>query len=135
MKIMKNRGIVSLATVLVIALFLFSVEILIGVQAGSSIFTGFSERNAEVAQALAETGIQDATLKLARNKDYAGSYTLTESDGSTTDIFVAQGTPVIVVATSTISKPLGIIKRGIRATITFDGQGNGVVTSISKTNQ
>ncbi|MEK7465510.1 MAG: hypothetical protein AAB631_01910 [Patescibacteria group bacterium] len=130
---MKNRGIVSLATVLVITLFLLSVSILMGIQSGTSVFTGFSERTAEVAQALAETGIQDATLKLARNKDYAGSYTLTESDGSTTDISVTQGNPVVVVATSTVAKPLGTIKRSLRASITIDS--NGVITTISKNNQ
>lgn len=130
---MKNRGIVSLATVLVIALFLFSVGILIGVQSGSSVFSGFAGKNAEIAQALAEAGIQDATLKLARNKDYAGSYTLTQASGSTIDISVTQGTPVVVVATSTVVQPLGTLKRSIRASVTMDS--NGVITSVAKANQ
>lgn len=130
---MKNRGIVSLATVLVIALFLFSIGILIGIQSGSSVFSGFAGKNAEIAQALAEAGVQDAILKLARNKDYAGSYTLTQSSSSIIDISVTQGTPVVVVATSTVTQPLGVLKRSLRASVTIDG--NGVITSVSKSNQ
>lgn len=130
---MKNRGIVSLATVLVIALFLFSIGILIGVQSGSSIFAGFAGQNAEIAQALAEAGIQDGTLKLARDQDYAGSYTLTQTDGSTIDVTVTQGSPVVISATSTVSQPLGILKRSVRASVTIDG--NGVITAVTKTNQ
>lgn len=130
---MKNRGIVSLATVLVIALFLFSIGILIGIQSGASVFSSFAGKNAEIAQALAETGIQDATLKLARNKEYFGSYILTQTDGSTIEITVTGGSPVIIVATSTVSQPLGTLKRSLRASVTMDS--NGVITAVTKTNQ
>jgi len=130
---MKNRGIVSLATVLVIALFLFSIGILMGIQSGTSVFSGFAGKNAEIAQALAEAGVQDATLKLARNKDYSGSYTLTQSDGSTIDISVTAGSPVVIVATSTVTQALGVLKRSLRASVTIDS--NGVITGIAKVNQ
>ena len=130
---MKNRGIVSLATVLVIALFLFSIGILMGVQSGSSVFSGFAGKNAEIAQALAEAGVQDATLKLARDSDYEGSYILTQSDGSTIDISVTTGSPVVIVATSTVSQALGVLKRSLRASVTIDS--NGVITAVTKVNQ
>lgn len=138
---MRNSGIVSLAVILVITLFLFAIGILLGIQGGTLIFSGFSAKQVEIAQSLAEAGIQDATLKLARNKGYEQTYTINQNQtgdaDSIIDVYVSAnvGNQVTIVATSTVTKALGTFKRAIKAVITLSSDGQGQIIGISKTNQ
>ncbi|MBI2591784.1 MAG: hypothetical protein HYW34_03865 [Candidatus Brennerbacteria bacterium] len=125
-------GIAGILIIVSIALFVFAISIYLAVQSNTSIFAGQFETQADKAQFLAESGIQDGILKIARNKNYTGSYTITETDG-TIDINVAGGTPVIISATSTVSKAFSVVKRAMRADVTIDNDGK--ITAITKTNQ
>ena len=129
-----QTGIAGILIIVSIALFVFAISVYLAVQSNTSIFAGQFESQADKAQFLAESGIQDGILKVARNKNYSGSYTLTESDG-TIDISITQGTPVIIRATSTVSKSSSVVKRAMKAELTLDTDGNGKITNIIKTNQ
>lgn len=135
----KREGIVALTTVVIIALFLFSVGVLLAIQSRTSIISGQLEDQANQAQFLAEAGIQDAFIKIARDKDYVGTYTITETDPvlsvKKVDVTVATSSPTvsIVVATSTVARGSESVQRAIRATVTYDS--NGKITNISKTSQ
>lgn len=125
-------GIAGILIIVSIALFVFAISIYLAVQSNTSIFAGQFETQADKAQFLAESGIGDGILKISRNKNYSGSYTLTETDG-TIDINVAAGTPIIVRATSTVSKAFSVVKRAMRADVTIDADGK--ITVVTKTNQ
>lgn len=125
-------GIAGILIIVSIALFVFAIGVYIAVQSNTSIFAGQFESQADKAQFLAESGIQDAILKLGRNKNYTGNYTLTETDGNI-DINVTGVAPVIVRATSTVSKAFSVVKRAMRADVTIDADGK--ITNITKTNQ
>lgn len=125
-------GIAGILIIVSIALFVFAISVYMAVQSNTSIFAGQFESLGDKAQFLAESGIQDAILKLGRNKNYTGSYTLIETDGSV-DVNVAAGTPVVVSATSTVSRSASVIKRAMRAEVQIDADGK--ITNITKTNQ
>lgn len=131
-KLKKNEGIAGLLIIVIISMFLLSVGILLAIQGNVSIFSGQFESQADRAQFLAESGIQDAIIKLARNKNYTGSYTITETDG-TVDVNVAAGTPIVVRATSTVSRAFSNVKRAMKAEVTLDADGK--ITNITKANQ
>lgn len=125
-------GIAGILIIVSIALFVFAISIYLAVQSNTSIFAGQFETQADKAQFLVESGIEDGILKISRNKNYSGSYTITETDG-TIDVSVAAGTPVVIQATSTVSKAFSVVKRAMRAEVTIDADGK--ITNIVKTNQ
>ncbi len=136
----QNRGIVALMTVVIIALFLFSVGILLAIQSRTSIISGKLANQADQAQFLAETGVQDALIKIARNKDYTGAYTIAQNDDPSFDvkqvavnIATSSGTTSVIVATSTVTRSGDSIQRTIQATVTYDS--NGKISIVSKINQ
>ena len=127
-----RRAIAALMIVIVISLFLISLSILMAVQGNLSISSDQLEGQANKAQFLAETGIQDALIKISRDKDFAGSYTLTESPG-TVDIAVTSGSPVLVDATSTVVQGAATVRRTIHADVTLDADGK--ILTITKANR
>ena len=127
-----KSGIVALLTVVIISLFLFSVGILLGVQGNTSIFSGQFTTQADKAQSLAETGIQDAALRISRDASSSGSYTLSETDGTST-VTITSGSPIIVDATGTVGSGKDVAQRAIRAQVTVDA--DGVITDVTKTSQ
>ena len=131
-----RQGIAALIAVMTITLFLISVAFLIANVSRSTIGGSVNESNSTRAQFLAEAGIQDALMKLARDQDLNTTFTINDTSSnmsSTVVVNVVTGSPVIITATSTISGAGGIsISRTLQATVTLDADGN--VTSISKTN-
>jgi hypothetical protein len=114
-----------------VALFLVAIGVLIALQSGTSIFAGQVEAQADRAQFLAETGIEDALMKVARDKTYTQSYTITETDG-TIAVNVASGPPVVITATSTVVRNQTTVQRTMQAQVTLDA--DGVITGVAKSN-
>ena len=81
------------------------------------------------AQFLAEAGIQDALIKIARDKDFTGSFSIT-SGSSSVAVLVTGGSPIIVVATSTVPGSDVSIGMTLQASVTLDADGK--ITSITK---
>ncbi len=126
----KENGVVALLTAIIIGLFLFSVGALLAVQGNTSIFSGQFTTQSDKAEALAQAGVSDALIRLARNRSYSGSYIITETDG------VAN---VTVSATGTITS-VGVVANGkeqsqrtIVAAVTSDSDGK--LTSIIQSDQ
>jgi len=107
-----------------------AVGFLIAIRGNTSIFSGQLGGEATKAQFVAEAGIQDALMKLARDASSTATYTLTDTDW-TVDISIAQN-PIVVTATSTVTQGATAVKRTIRANVTIDG--NGKITSVTKSN-
>jgi hypothetical protein len=127
----KSSGIVALAVILVITGFLAAIGFFIMVKGGASIFTGQSGAQAVRAQAAAEAGIQDALMKIARDKTVSGSYSISSTDWDV-QVSITNGSPIIVVATGTASQAGQIVNRVIRAEVTVDA--DGTITNIVKAN-
>jgi len=123
------KGIAALLTIITITLFLVSVGYLIISRSDSSVSTGKYEAEATKAQFLADTGIQDGLMKLVRNKNYTGTYTLSD-EGWTIEIGVLSSSTII--ATSSVSTTDVTIGRTIKATISLDGDGK--IVGITKEN-
>lgn len=126
-------GVAALATILVISIFLLAVGFLVAIRGGTSIFSGQFEAQATKAQFLAEAGIQDALIRLARNASTSATYTLTDTDW-TVDISITppSTSTAVVIATSTVTQGFATVKRAIRADVTMDT--NGKITTVAKTN-
>ena len=131
MSFLKRRdGVIALITAIVIALFLFSVGILLGVQGNTSIFSGQSTNQSDKAEALAQTGIEDALIKLGRNASYTGSYNLTETDG-TIAITVSSGIGnMLIASTGTVVTGKESVQRKIQATVTFAADGQSIASVV-----
>lgn len=127
-----ESGVAALITIIVIAAFLLAIGFFIMTKGGTSLFSGQFESQAAKAQFAAEAGIQDALMKLARNKNLTGSYTLSDSDWSV-DVAVISSTPMLIFATSTVTQAFATVKRAIRADVAITNYGK--ITNISKTNQ
>ena len=130
--IRQRNGIAALIMVMVIALFLFSLGVLVAIQGNTSIFAGQFEGQANRAQFLAQTGIEDAKLKLARDSTYTGTYTITETDG-TIAVRVTSGTPTTINVTSTVTRNGENSQRSMWTQVTIDGTGK--ITTVSSSNQ
>jgi Tfp pilus assembly protein PilX len=127
-----QRGIAALVTVMTITLFLISVAFLVANVSRSGVLGQANEAHATRAQFLAEAGIQDALIRLARDSSSTDSFTI--ADGSSTvSVAITAGSPVIITATSTVLGAGGIsVGRTLQATVTLDGDGK--VISVSKIN-
>jgi len=128
----RREGVVALLTTIIIALFLFSIGILLGTQTNTSIFAGQFANQADKAEALAQTGVQDALIKLGRNASTSEVYTLVETDG-TIAVSIATGTPAIVNATGTVTRGKETVQRGIQAQVTINADGQ--ITNVAQTDQ
>ena len=128
---MNNTGIAALITVITVTLFLISVGFLIANRGGSSIFSGQYESQATHTQFLADTGIHDALIKLARDKDYTGSYALSDANW-TVDISVASSGDKIITATSSVTTANITINRTMQATVIVDTDGK--IINVTKIN-
>jgi len=92
-----------------------------------------TDAQANRAQFLAESGVQDAILKIARNSNASSSYTLTEADGAVNiSITANSATSSTIFATSTVTQAGNNVGWTMRADITLDADGK--IISISKTN-
>ncbi|MDI6734243.1 MAG: hypothetical protein QMD50_01975 [Patescibacteria group bacterium] len=138
----KKSGVVALITAIVMVIFLFSIGMLMVIEGGTSIFSGQVSNQADQAQFLAEAGIQDALIRLARNKNFVGTYTITENDpafdAKRVDINVSTSSDSvsIIIATSTVTRAGSAVNRTIRADVTFDTAigKEGKILSFTKTN-
>lgn len=128
----KREGILALTTAVVVALFLFAVAILLSIQADTSITSGQFQTQADRAQFLANAGIQDALIKLARIKTYSGTYTITETDG-TVQVTVTNSATITIDSTSTVTWTGETVQWSMHAVATLNADGQ--VTSSSVTNQ
>jgi hypothetical protein len=127
-----TNGLIALATVIVIALFLITAGILLSAQGNTSISTSQSENQADRAQSLAQAGIQDALVKISRVRNYSGSYTLSETDGAVT-ITVVSSSPMLIDATSTVIQNDQIVQWTLEAQVTLDPDGTIIsVTTVNK---
>ena len=134
MYVQDRKGIIALITVLVVTLFLFSLAILLSAQGNSSIISSQFGNQASRAEFLAHAGLQDALIKIARIKNYSGSYTLTETDGSTdVRVTTSSATVFIVSTTSTVSQGSETATWSLQGTITIDSDGK--VLSVATVSQ
>jgi hypothetical protein len=127
----KSSGIVAIATIIAIIGVLVAIGLFIAVKGGVSLFTGQFGAQAEKAQAAAEAGIQDALMKIARDKTISGSYSISSTDWDV-QVSITTGSPIIVVATGTASQAGQIVNRVIRAEVTLDADGK--IINIVKAN-
>lgn len=125
---------VALLTAVLIALFLFSLGVLLGVQGNTSISGGELANQSDKAEALAQAGIQDALLKIARTGSAGAFYTLTETDGTiNVSVVAGLGGSLTVDATGTVARGPSIVQRSIHADVTLDGDGK--ITSVIQKDQ
>ena len=132
---MKERnGIIALITVILVSLFLFSLITVLSIQGDTAIISGQLGTQADRAEYLARAGLEDATIKIARIKNYSGSYTLIETDG-TVDVRISTSSPTQfqINVTSTVTQANATVKWGLHAEVTLDS--NGKITILSTTNQ
>lgn len=132
--VFNERGVIALITAIVLGLFLFSIGSLLTIQSGTSIFSGKFTNQADRAQSLAEAGVQDALVRIARDKNYNGTSTIAETD-ATVNILVSiiGSTTTVIVSTSTVTQGSESVKRTIRADVLFTAS-DGVLLSVTKTN-
>ena len=128
----KRAGVATLAITIFITLFLFAIMVFLSGESDTSVISGQLNSQTDRAQFLAETGIQDAILKLARDKNVSGTYMLSETDG-TIDISISSSTPIVVNATASVSGAGVTILWSKEAQITIDADGK--ITSISSVNK
>ena len=126
-----KTGFAALIAIVAITLFLVSVSFTIVNRSGSSTLIGQYEAQATKAQFLADAGVQDALMRLARNKNYNGTFTISDT-GWTVNVEVTSGSPMIIIATSTVTIGSISVGRTIRAETTLDS--DGVITQILKSN-
>lgn len=129
----RSSGVAALATILVVSIFLLAVGFLVAIRGGTSIFSGQFEAQATKAQFLAEAGIQDGLIRLARDNTVSTTYSLTDTDW-TIDISITppSTSTAVVIATSTVTQGFVTVKRAIRADVTMDT--NGKITTVTKSN-
>lgn len=130
-----ETGVVALITVVILALLLFGIGTLLTIQSESSVSSGRLTNQADRAQFLAETGAQDALIRIARDKSYSGTSTITETDGSVDiNVTINSTTSTTVTATSSVTQAGDTVKRSIRVDVVFVG-ADGEILSVTKTNQ
>lgn len=131
----RERGIIALAVVIGLAIFLFSVSTLMLIQSGTSISLGKFQNQADRAQTLAEAGVQDALARISRDSTYAGTVTLSQSDDETieTSVTANSSTTSTIVTTATVLQGGDRVKRTIRALVTYTTSGD--ITAITRVNQ
>jgi hypothetical protein len=127
----KSSGIVAIAMIMAIIGILTAIGFFIAIKGGASLFTGQFGAQAEKAQSAAEAGIQDALMKIARDKTISGSYSISSTDWDV-QVSITTGSTIIVVATGTASQAGQIVNRVIRAEINVDADGK--IINIVKTN-
>ena len=125
-------GFAALAVVFAMSLFVIAGLALTSVYVSASRSRHFGAE-ANHAQFLAETGIEEGLLRLARNQYYAGGYILPLGDGAVALSVVNSGGTARVTATGTVTFASEAIARTILALVTLDAEGN--VLSVTKTNQ
>ncbi|TAN58383.1 hypothetical protein EPN15_01250 [Patescibacteria group bacterium] len=119
-RIHDNRGVALLPMILV----LFGLVMVVGVAiAGISVSenTISSTKDAsDEALAIAESGIQDALMKLSRNMDFVSAgYNLSVSDGTATIIVPFGGFPKNITSSGTLNSKT----RKIQLTVNADANG------------
>ncbi len=124
-----EAGVATLFIVVAISLAVVSIGILAAIQGNSSIFAGKSESQAERANFLAETGVQDALMRIARDKSYGGSYTITETDG-VISVNIISDSDKTVSSTATVTWQNNTIQR-VRSAIVVVASSTGKITSIT----
>lgn len=80
------------------------------------VVNSFGFQISERAKAVAASGVYDALLRLDRNKDLSGSYTL-PLDGNSTDVTIVQDTPAVGMVSITSISTISSRQRKIRAVV------------------
>ena len=133
--IKKNRnGIAAIALAIAVAIFLLTAVILISGQGDTSLLSSQEAGQMDRAQFLAETGIQDAILKIARDNTFSGSYSITETDGTIQiSITTSSAIDFVVNATATVAGAGINVSWAKRAQVTLTSDGK--VSAVTFANQ
>lgn len=115
-----RHGQATISLVLLIGGIATAVVIAIALIAVSMIGTGFAADQQQRARAAAMAGIDDAAIRLARNPNDAGSYTVTAGTISTS-VTIAANTPSAGFATITSQATSGVRRSRLTAVYSFDG--------------
>jgi len=125
-------GFAALAVVFAMSFFVIAGLTLTSVYVSASRSRHFGAE-ANHAQFLAEAGIEEGLLRLARNQYYAGGYVLPLGDGTVALSVINSGGMARVTATGTVTFASEAITRTILALVALDAEGR--VLSVTKTNQ
>lgn len=127
--ISKTNGQAALSFVLVMGAIGLIIALLLSAYAVSFISGAYGYQSAQTAGALAESGVYDALIQLARNKDMAGTYTLPASQG-TVSVSVTSHTPDTDKTTIVSSATVRGLERRIQ-TIVSVNQQTGLISLVS----
>ncbi|HOK17523.1 MAG TPA: hypothetical protein PL164_02095, partial [Candidatus Paceibacterota bacterium] len=100
------RGVASLITVISLGTLIFIVSLATSILAYYSNLNIDSNKKAIIANYAAYSGLQDALLKLERNKDYSSSFNLSVNGTNDVSVTVSGGTITSTATFSQISKKL-----------------------------
>jgi len=133
-KYKKNQpGIASIPTVIVLLVLIISVGVLISSISMSDVVSVSDTNNSGKALNYAQLGAKDALERIARNKDYTGSYTMEIVSGGCSDPY--SGCATVTVASGSAPKIINVegrnkdIKRRIQVNVTLDS--DGLITSYN----
>jgi Tfp pilus assembly protein PilV len=127
-----RSGIAGLIIVVSIAFFLLAVGILVAIQGNTSVVSDQLAAQADRAQFLAQTGIDDALMKIARNKTYSGSYVIAEANGTVNVSVVTDSASSTIISTSTVAVGPNSVQRTVQASAYLNS--DGIITSVTRTN-
>jgi len=126
-------GVASIPTVLVLLALIIAAGVLISSISLSDSVSVSDTNNSDKALNYAQLGAKDALERIARNKDYVGTYTMDIVSGGCSDPYAACAT--VVVATGSSPKTVNVegrtkdIKRRIQVNVNLDS--NGLITSYT----
>jgi len=125
-----QRGVAALTTILGIGLSIAVLGFALGALAFLESSMGFAQSKSQEAYLVAQSGVADAFMRLARNKTFSSAgYTLGIGNGTST-VVVAAHTPVIGQNTITATGEVSKRKRKLEVKVAVDNT-SGQITVVS----
>lgn len=121
-----KTGAIALPVILMLASMILAIGLAINYSSNNKIETSKNNENALNALYIAESGVQDASEKISRNKNFNGNYTLTVSAGSAT-ITVINSLPTVTIESK--GSYSGNFKT-VKATLNVDNDGKIATSTL-----
>jgi len=129
-EVKESRGVAALTTILGIGLVVTLMGIALGFLAFFEGAIGFSLSKSQEAYLVAQSGVADALMRLARDKDFSSAgYTVSVGNGSAT-VVVTRNTPTIGQDLITATGDVQGRKRKLEVKAAVDGT-SGQITILS----
>jgi hypothetical protein len=127
--ISETNGQAALSFVLVMGAIGLIIALLLSAYAISFVSGAYGYQSAQTAGILAESGVYDALIQLARNKDMTGTYSIPISQG-TISVTATSHTPDVDKTTIVSSATVRGLERRIRVVVSVNQQ-TGLIALVS----